>query len=172
VVRHAASVRGWLRSHRPCDRRDGLARADRSQDRFYSLSSQIEAERKPYYRELEAAQRGGLDITAWLAWFLGCLDRAITGADRTLSAVFRKERVWQLVHSGPVSERQRRVLERLLDDFKGHLTTAKYAKLAQCSPDTALRDINDLVGRGVLLKNPAGGRSTSYSLVEPGTSVE
>lgn len=144
-----------------------LARADRTTDRFYSLSAQIEAERDQYYRELEAAQRGGLDITDWLRWFLGCLERAIEGADPTLAAVFRKARIWKVANRGPVNDRQRLVLNRLLDDFKGHLTTSKYAKLARCSQDTALRDIRELMERELLEKNPAGGRSTSYSLREP-----
>jgi Fic family protein len=144
-----------------------LARADKTKNRFYSLSSQVEAERKQYYMELEAAQRGGLDITDWLKWFLGCLDRAIADAQRTLSAVFYKARLWKLVNRSPVNDRQRKVINRLLNNFRGFLTTTKYAKLAHCSQDTASRDMRDLAERGVLSKNPGGGRSTSYSLVDP-----
>jgi Fic family protein len=141
-----------------------LARADGTPDRFYSMSSQIEAERKDYYLELEAAQKGGLDLTRWLAWFLGCLDRAIEGADTALVTVLNKARVWQRLQPHPVNERQRRVLNRLLDGFQGNLTTSGYAKLARCSADTALRDIQELLERGVLVQNQGGGRSTSYRL--------
>ncbi len=145
-----------------------LARADGTSQRFYSMSSEIEAERKEYYLRLESAQRGGLDITLWMEWFLGCLDRAIVSADITLASVLHKAKLWRALNQRPVNERQRLVLNRLLDDFKGHLTTSKYAKLAKCSPDTALRDIHDLLDRGIILQNPGGGRSTSYRLAEPG----
>jgi Fic family protein len=143
-----------------------LARADRTQDRFYSMSSQIEAERKDYYLWLERTQRGGLDITPWLDWFLSCLGRGIDKADQTLAAVLRKARLWQHINPQPVNDRQRLVINRLTDDFKGFLTTSKYAKLAKCSPDTALRDIRQLLQWGILVQNPAGGRSTSYRLGE------
>ncbi|MBI3269157.1 MAG: Fic family protein [Planctomycetes bacterium] len=144
-----------------------LARADGTKQRFYGMSSQIEAERKEYCRRLEAAQRGDLDITRWLEWFLACLDRAIGGADTCLSAVLRKAKLWQHLHRRPVNERQRLVLNRLLDDFKGFMTTSKYAKLTKCSADTALRDLRELLERGILVQNPGGGRSTSYRLAEP-----
>lgn len=144
-----------------------LARADQTKDRFYSMSSQIAAERKVYYRELETAQRGDLDITRWLAWFLDCLGRAIDAADGALVGVLRKARLWQQINRGPINERQRLVINRLLDDFKGFLTNSKYAKLAKCSADTALRDIRELLNRGILLRNSSGGRSTSYRLAEP-----
>jgi Fic family protein len=144
-----------------------LARGDGCRDRFYSMSTQIEAEKKEYYRTLELSQRGDLDITRWMDWFLGCLDRAVHDADRLLAAVLRKARIWQAIREGdPLNDRQQVVMNRLLDDFQGWLTTSKYAKLAKCSADTALRDIGDLVHRGILLKNPAGGRSTSYRLAE------
>jgi Fic family protein len=141
-----------------------LARADGTKHRFYSMSSQIEAERKDYYRTLEAAQRGDVDITDWLAWFLGCLDRAIAGAEHTLAAVLYKARLWQHINRHPVNDRQRLVINRLLNGFKGFLTTSKYAKLAKCSTDTALRDIQELLERRILIQNPGGGRSTSYRL--------
>ena len=143
-----------------------LARSDGMAERFYSLSSQIETERKEYYEKLEACQRGGLDITVWLRWFLECFGRALKGAEGLLEQVLRKARVWERINQGPVNERQRGVLNRLLDGFEGKLTSSKYSKLAKCSPDTALRDIQDLVGRGIMLQSSAGGRSTSYALVE------
>lgn len=145
-----------------------LARADGTKARFYSLSAQIEAERKQYYDELETAQRGGLDITSWLAWFLGCLDRAIRGAENSLAKVLRKAQLWQRVNARPVNDRQRQVINRMLGDFEGHLTNSKYAKLAGCSSDTALRDVRELLQRGVLVQNQGGGRSTSYRLAELG----
>jgi len=142
----------------------GLARADGTTERFYSMSSQIEAERKDYYLQLERGQRGGLDVTPWLEWFLGCLGRAVNKADETLSGVLQKARLWEKVNLQPVNERQRKVINRLMDGFEGKLTTSKYAKLAKCSEDTALREIRSLVERGVLIKGDAGGRSTSYTL--------
>ena len=144
-----------------------LAHADRTKDRFYSMSSAIEAERREYYSQLESAQRGSLDITAWIGWFLGCLDRAIQEADNTLGSVLHKAKLWQRINPHPVNERQRRVINRMLDDFTGHLTTSKYAEIAKCSTDTALRDIRALLKRGIIAKNPRGGRSTSYRLAEP-----
>jgi Fic family protein len=144
-----------------------LARADGVQQRFYTMSSRIEAERKDYYRELEAAQRGDLDITRWISWFLECLGRAIEDAEEILGTVLHKAKLWQRINERPVNERQRKVINRLLDDFNGFLTTSKYAKIAKCSSDTALRDIRELVERGILIRNPAGGRSTSYRLAAP-----
>jgi Fic family protein len=147
-----------------------LARSDGAKDRFYSMSAQIEAERNNYYSELEAAQRRDLDITPWLLWFLGCLDRAIAGADSVLAGVIRKARVWDRVGRHAVNERQRLVINRMLDGFEGLLSTSKYAQLAKCSTDTALRDINALVEAGILVQNTAGGRSTSYRLTDPGST--
>jgi Fic family protein len=149
-----------------------LARADGTKERFYSMSSQVEAERQEYYLQLEAAQRGGLDITAWLAWFLGCLDRAVQGADTTLSAVLYKAELWQRMNRRPVNDRQRLVANRMLSGFQGFLTTSKYAKLANCSPDTALRDIRDLMEWSILVQNPGGGRSTSYRLADPAAAQD
>jgi Fic family protein len=144
-----------------------LARGDGCPERFYSMSTRIEAERKDYYRILERTQRGGLDITPWMTWFVGCLDRAIDQADSLASGVLRKAAVWRRVHAGPpVNERQRRIVNKLLDGFEGFLTTSKYARIARCSADTALRDIGDLVERGVLVRNAAGGRSTSYRVAD------
>ena len=146
-----------------------LARSDGTGQRFYSMSAQIESERKEYYAVLERSQKGDLDITDWLTWFVACLGRSLERAEETLSAVLRKARVWERIGSGGVNERQRTVLNRLLDGFDGKLTSSKYAKLAKCSSDTALRDIRDLLDRGVLLRNPGGGRSVSYRIAEPDT---
>jgi Fic family protein len=141
-----------------------LARADQAPDRYYSMSSAIHAQRRSYYRKLESAQRGGLDITAWLTWFLECLDRTLDDAEESLRSVLDKAHLWRKINTRPVNDRQRKVVNRMLDSFKGHLTTSKYAKLAKCSNDTALRDIRELLRRGILVKNPGGGRSTSYRL--------
>lgn len=145
-----------------------LSRADGTKERYYSMSSAIAARRKEYYRELESGQRGGLDITAWLAWFLSCLDRTIQHADERLASVLFKADLWQRINEDPVNDRQRTIIDRLLGDFEGHLTTSKYARIATCSNDTALRDIRELLARGVIVRNPAGGRSTSYRLQLPG----
>jgi Fic family protein len=141
-----------------------LARAEKSTQRFYSMSAQIQAERKTYYDRLEAAQKGGLDITPWLDWFLACLSRAIGGAGTSLSTVLAKAAFWQRHAGEDFNERQRRVLNRLLDGLEAKLTSSKYAILAKTSQDTAGRDIADLVARRILKKDPGGGRSTSYSL--------
>jgi len=141
-----------------------LARADRTKNRFYSMSSQIEAERRDYYDQLEAQQRGTLDITDWLTWFLACLDRALARADETLTVVTTKARLWEIINRQPVNERQRAIINRLIDGFQGNLTTSKYAKITKSSSDTALRDIRGLLTWGILVQNPGGGRSTSYRL--------
>lgn len=141
-----------------------LARADGSTQRFYSLSAQIQRERKAYYDILERTQKGSMDVTDWLAWFLETLRRAVGEAHLTLDAVLRKSRYWRAWATLPLNERQVKLLDRLLDGFEGHLTSSKWATIAGCSPDTALRDINDLVARGVLRRMEAGGRSTRYEL--------
>lgn len=143
-----------------------LARADSTKDRFYSMSSQIAVERKAYYLRLEASQRGEVNITLWLGWFLECLGRAIMQAEHALSRVLYKAQLWQHIHRHPVNNRQRMVINRLLDGFEGFLTNAKYAKLAKCSSDTALRDMRELLERGIIVQNPGGGRSTSYQLIK------
>jgi Fic family protein len=143
-----------------------LARADGYPDRFYSMSTRIETERGDYYRILERTQRGNLDLTPWMTWFLDCLERAIDQSDLLTKGVLHKAETWRMLGQGsPVNARQRLVINRLLDGFEGGLTTSKYAKLAKCSTDTALRDIQDLVSRGVLVRSVAGGRSTSYQVV-------
>jgi Fic family protein len=141
-----------------------LARSEHGSQRFYSMSAQIRQERTEYYEILEHTQKGTLDVTPWMEWFLACLGRAIDGAQTTLAAVLQKARFWQAVRDLPINDRQRLVLNRLLDGFEGTLTTSKWAKIAKCSSDTALRDILDLVERGMLVRNPGAGRSTSYAL--------
>ena len=141
-----------------------LARSEQSAQRFYSMSAQIRLERNAYYDVLEATQKGDLDITAWLEWFLGCLDRAIEGAENTLSGVLRKARFREAIKDQSLNERQRKVINRLLDGLEGKLTSSKWAVLTKSSPDTALRDITDLVKHGILVRDAGGGRSTSYSL--------
>jgi Fic family protein len=141
-----------------------LARSEDSSQRFYSMSAQIRLERKAYYDMLEATQKDELDITPWLEWFLGCLDRAFDGAEKTLAAVFRKADFWKKHATAKINERQRDILNRLLDGFEGKLTSSKWALIEKCSPDTALRDIQDLIDQGILAKDEGGGRSTSYSL--------
>jgi len=143
-----------------------LARSEHSAQRFYSMSAQIRQERTAYYEVLEHTQQGSLDVTPWMEWFLACLGRAVDGAHTTLAAVLHKARFWQAVRDVAINDRQRLVLNRLLDGFEGTLTTSKWATIAKCSSDTALRDILDLVERGVLVRNPGAGRSTSYSLAE------
>jgi Fic family protein len=141
-----------------------LARSEGSSQRFYSMSAQIRRERDDYYRMLERTQRGGLDVTAWQEWFLGCLLRAMEDSQQILGGVLDKARFWERFAKEPLHARQIKVLNRLLDGFEGKLTTSKWAALAKCSQDTAYRDILDLVERGALKKDPGGGRSTSYSL--------
>jgi Fic family protein len=141
-----------------------LARADGSPQRFYSLSAQIQRERKAYYDILERTQKRSMDVTEWLGWFLDTLHRAVDQAQHTLDAVLTKARFWQRWATTPLNERQVKLLNKLLDGFEGKLTSSKWASIAKCSPDTALRDINDLLTRGVLRKSDAGGRSTSYEL--------
>ncbi len=141
-----------------------LARADQSAQRFYSMSAQIQRERKNYYDMLELTQKGTLDVTDWLEWFLGCLLRAMQGTEVTLFAVLTKARFWQHWTRASLNERQIKLINRLLDGFEGKLTSSKWAAIAKCSPDTALRDITDLIASGVLMKSDASGRSTSYEL--------
>ncbi len=144
-----------------------LARVDGSPQRFYSLSAQIQRERKAYYDMLERTQKHSLDVTEWLAWFLETLHRAVDLAQHTVDAVLAKTRFWQRWASTPLNERQVTLVNRLLDGFEGKLTSSKWAGIAKCSSDTALRDITDLLARGILRKSDAGGRSTSYELNYP-----
>ena len=143
-----------------------LTRADGIVQRFYSMSAQIRIERKTYYEILESTQKGSLDITAWLKWFLECLDRAIDFSDVVLAKVLRKAKYWELLTTKNINDRQRLIINKLLDNFEGKLTTTKYAKIAKCSSDTALRDIQNLISQGLFVKEAGGSRSTSYGLVE------
>ena len=141
-----------------------LARADGSQQRFYSMSAQIQRERNAYYDILEKTQKGDLDITNWLLWFLDCLDRAISLSEENLSGVTQKAKFWEIHQAISMNDRQRKMLNKLIDGFDGNLTSSKWAKIAKCSPDTALRDIQDLIEKGILEKEEGGGRSTSYRI--------
>ncbi|MBA3238260.1 MAG: Fic family protein [Parachlamydiaceae bacterium] len=141
-----------------------LARSEASSHRFYSLSAQIQKERKEYYSILEVSQKDGLDISVWINWLLSCLGRAIEGARSSFGFILRKKLFWEALDQAIINERQRKVLNLLLDEFEGNLTTMKWAKIAKCSQDTAYRDILNLLDQGILKKNPEGGRSASYSL--------
>jgi len=144
-----------------------LARADGSAQRFYSMSGQIRKERSVYYEVLEKIQKSAhMDVTIWLEWFLACLDKALSLTEDTLAEVFKKARFWELHSSELFNERQRMMINKLFDGFEGALTSSKWGKISKCSQDTALRDILELVEKGVLIKNSAGGRSTSYLLKE------
>jgi Fic family protein len=175
-VLKAARAHLWFVTIHPFDDGNGriaraiadmsLARSEDSPQRFYSMSAQIQLERKTYYDMLETTQKGELDITRWMEWFLGCLDRAFDGTEKTLAAVFRKAEFWKKHSAAPLNDRQRNIINRLLDGFDGKLTSSKWATIEKCSPDTALRDIGNLVERGLLKKDQGGGRSTSYSLAE------
>jgi len=142
-----------------------LARADSSPQRFYSLSAQIQRERKDYYDILERTQKGTMDVTQWLAWFLGTLNRAVESAHSTLEKVLVKALFWQRLAGVALNERQVKLLNQMLDGFEGKLTSSKWAAIAKCSPDTALRDITQLLALGVLQKSNGAGRSAGYLLV-------
>lgn len=175
-VLKAAMTHLWFVTIHPFDDGNGriaraiadmaLARSEDGAQRFYSMSAQIRQERSAYYDILEATQKGDLDITAWLQWFLDCLDRAFGRSEIVLAAVLKKARFWRKHEGQSFNQRQRVMLGRLLDGFDGNLTSSKWAQLAKCSQDTALRDIEDLVSRGILAKAAAGGRSTRYSFME------
>lgn len=175
-VLHAALAHLWFVTIHPFDDGNGriaraiadmaLARSEQSPQRFYSMSAQIRAERKAYYDILEATQKGDLDITAWLEWFLQCLDHAIEGAEVTLANVLRKAQFWEAIKDEALNARQHTMINRLLDGFEGKLTSSKWAKITKTSQDTALRDITDLIERNILMRDPGGGRSTSYSLAD------
>jgi Fic family protein len=175
-VLRAALAHLWFVTIHPFDDGNGriaraiadwaLARSEDSPQRFYSMSAQIRHERNDYYDILEKTQKGPLDITPWMEWFLCCLGRAFGRTEVTLSAVLRKARFWEEHARAPVNERQRDVVNRLLDGFEGKLTTKKWATLEKCSHDTALRDIQNLIEMGLVQKDAGGGRSTSYSLVD------
>ena len=141
-----------------------LAQSDKSNQRFYSMSAQIRLERKQYYEILEKTQKGNLDITDWISWFLNCLTNALKSTDSVLTRVLFKADFWQKHIDTAINDRQRKLLNKLMDGFDGKLTSSKWAKIAKCSKDSAVRDINDLIEKGILRKESAGGRSTNYEL--------
>jgi Fic family protein len=143
-----------------------LARSEQSAQRFYSMSAQIRNERADYYRVLEQTQKGDLDITPWIGWFLSCLAKAFERAEAETAAAFGRARFWARHEAAALNERQRSMLNKLIDGFEGKLTSSKWAKIAKCSPDTALRDIDGLIAQGILKREHAGGRSTSYALAK------
>ena len=143
-----------------------LARSENSSQRFYSMSAQIQAERSEYYRLLEATQKGNLDITPWMSWFLDCLGRAFERAEGLFDLVTAKAQFWGRHRGTVLNDRQRMMINRLLDGFDGKLTSSRWAKIAKTSPDTALRDIEALITVGIMKRDPGGGRSTSYSLAD------
>lgn len=144
-----------------------LARGENSAQRFFSLSAQIQRERNDYYDLLEKTQKGTLDVTEWLDWFLSCLLRAVANAHLTLSAVLIKASFWNRWAGTTMNDRQIKMINKLLDGFDGKLTTSKWAVIGKCSQDSALRDITDLLEKGVLKKSAASGRSTAYELIYP-----
>lgn len=176
VIR-AALAHLWFLTIHPFDDGNGrigraiadmaLARSEGDAQRFYSMSATIRQRRKSYYDILEQTQKGALDVTGWLLWFIDCLDSAVMRSETILDGIFVKARFWEAHRDAPLNARQRLMLGKLLDGFEGKLTTSKWAKIAKCSQDTALRDIDALVTLGLLEKETGGGRSTSYALMKP-----
>ena len=174
LVLKAAVAHLWFVTIHPFDDGNGritralsdmlLARSDKSSQRFYSMSAQIRLERKLYYENLEKAQRGNLDITQWIKWFLNCLVRALNSTDNTLNRVLWKADFWSIHSKTDLNDRQRKILNKLLEGFQGNLTSSKWSRMAKCSKDTSIRDINDLIKKGILKKLKSGGRSTGYVL--------
>lgn len=171
-VLKAATAHLWFVTIHPFDDGNGrmaraiadmqLSRSDKSMQRFYSMSAQIQKERKEYYDCLEQTQNAAMDITHWLVWFIDCLERALTTSEENLFGVLTKAKFWEKHNTAILNERQRMMLNKLTDHFEGKLTTSKWAKMAKCSADTALRDIQNLISQGVLEKENEGGRSTRY----------
>lgn len=145
-----------------------LARLDEDSARYYSMSAEINRNKKAYYEILEQTQKGNLDITQWLLWFFGCLENAIRRASATIERTLQKAAFWNKFRDTDVNERQRKVLNRMWDGFEGKLTTSKWAKICSCSQDTALRDINDLISKGMLRNSGESGRNANYRLAEEG----
>lgn len=174
LVIKAAIAHLWFVTIHPFDDGNGritraltdmlLAQSDKSNQRFYSMSAQIRVERKQYYEMLEKTQKGNLDITEWIKWFLNCLINSLKSTEFTLLKVLFKADFWTQHSKTLINERQKKLLNKLLDGFDGKLTSSKWAKIAKCSKDTAIRDINDLIHKNILQKEAAGGRSTNYEL--------
>jgi Fic family protein len=174
LVIKAAIAHLWFVTIHPFDDGNGrvtraltdmlLAQSDKSTQRFYSMSAQIRLERKQYYEILEKTQKGSLDITDWIKWFLNCLINALKSTDTILNRVLFKADFWNRHAKTSMNERQKKLLNKILDGFEGKLTSSKWAKIAKCSKDTAIRDINDLINKNILQKEEAGGRSTNYEL--------
>jgi Fic family protein len=175
LVIKAAIAHLWFVTIHPFDDGNGritraltdmlLAQSDKSNQRFYSMSAQIRIERKQYYELLEKTQKGNLNITNWIVWFLSCLINALKSTDIVLAKVLFKADFWQKHFDTVINERQKKILNKLMDGFDGKLTSSKWAKIAKCSKDSAVRDINDLIDKGILQKEAAGGRSTNYELI-------
>jgi Fic family protein len=171
----AAIAHLWFVSIHPFDDGNGriaraitdmlLARSENCSRRFYSMSTEIKLMQKEYYEVLERTQKGNGDITEWIVWFLNCFDKALTSTETILSSVLEKNKFWEQHKGIDFNERQHKIINMLFDSFFGKLTSSKWAKINKCSNDTALNDINDLVAKGILVKNKEGGRSTNYSLV-------
>ena len=176
LVLKAAIAHLWFVTIHPFDDGNGritraitdmmLARSDKTIRRFYSMSAQIRIERKQYYKNLEKTQKRSSDITEWILWFLQCLINSIHSTDGTLTKILYKAEFWKLHSTTIFNERQQKMLNNLLDGFDGKLTTSKWAKINKCSQDTALRDIQDLINKSILQKEPSGGRSTNYDLID------
>lgn len=176
LVIKAAIAHLWIVTIHPFDDGNGritraltdmlLAQSDNSTQRFYSMSAQIRLERKQYYEILEKTQKGNLEITEWIKWFLNCLINALKSTDFVLTRVLFKADFWSRHSKTLINERQKKLLNKILDGFDGKLTSSKWAKIAKCSKDTAIRDINDLIKKDILQKESAGGRSTNYELKE------
>ena len=145
-----------------------LARSDGRPQRFYSMSSQIWEERREYYEMLERTQKGGMDVTLWMRWFVECLGRAVESAENTLDAALSKARFWERIAQTPVNERQRKIINMLFDGFRGKLTLPKYAKITKCSQEIASRDIAEMIDSGILAQTEERGRNPGYSLVNAG----
>ena len=176
LVLKAAIAHLWFVTIHPFDDGNGritraitdmlLARSDKSVQRFYSMSAQIRVERKEYYNILEKTQKGHLNITEWILWFLNCLTNAINATEEILSKVLYKAEFWKLHSTTILNERQQKMINKLLDGFNGKLTSSKWGKINKCSQDTALRDIQDLIKKNILQKEASGGRSTNYELIK------
>jgi Fic family protein len=176
LVLKAAIAHFWFVSIHPFDDGNGritraitdqlLAQSDKSGRRFYSMSAQIRKQRKQYYSRLEKSQKGSLDITDWLVWFLECLINSITTSEKLLSSILHKAEFWKIHACTVLNKRQQLILNKLLNGFNGKMTSSKWGKINNCSQDTALRDIQDLIKKNILRKEDSGGRSTNYGLVE------